>query len=138
MGRILEFAANHFLLVSSFFILWTLFFLNEGRRGGNPLSPQQATNKINREDALVVDVRAEDEYRKGHIPGSINIPYAKLGERINELGEEKARPLIMVCNMGNHASAAGRQLKAQGFENLWRLRGGITAWRADSLPVVKA
>lgn len=138
MGRIFEFAANHFILVSSFFILWTLFFLTESRRGGNPLSPQQATNKVNRENALVVDVRAEDEYRKGHIPGSINIPYAKLTERLSELEANQERPLIMVCNMGNHASAAGRQLKARGFENLWRIRGGISAWRADSLPVVKA
>ena len=138
MGRILEFAANNFILVSAFFILWTLFFMTESRRGGNPLSPQQATNKVNRENALVVDVRAEDEYRSGHIPGSINIPYVKLVDRIGELEANKGRPLIMVCNMGNHASAAGRQLKARGFDDLWRIRGGLHAWRADSLPVVKA
>lgn len=138
MDRIIEFATNHFILVSSFFILWTLFFMTESRRGGNPLSPQQATNKVNREDALVVDLRDESDYRKGHIPGSINIPYAKLADRIGELEANREKPLIMVCNMGNHASAAGRQLKSRGFENLWRIRGGINAWRAESLPVVKA
>lgn len=137
MGRIFEFAANHFILASSFFILWTLFFITESRRGGQALTPQQATNLVNRENAVVLDVRPEDEFRKGHIPGSINIPYAKLADRLDELEKHKQVPLILTCNLGNHSSAAGKMLKARGFENLCRIRGGIQSWRADNLPVVK-
>jgi len=40
--------------------------------------------------------------------------------------------------MGQHAGAAGTQLKKAGFENVSRLRGGIAEWRGQNLPVVKA
>lgn len=138
MERLLGFIVEHYLLVSAFFILWALFFMHESRRGGRALSPQEVTNKVNREDAVVVDVRPEDEYRQGHIPGSVNIPYSRLSEHLGELRDYGDRPLIMACNLGNHSSAAGRMLRQQGFENLCRLRGGIQSWRAETLPVARS
>lgn len=138
MGRIVEFATNHFILVSSFMVLWILFFVTESRRAGQVLSPQQATNMVNRQNAIILDIRNEDDFRKGHIPGSINIPYARLTERANELERHREAPLIIVCNMGNHASAAGRLLKNQEFAQVARIRGGIQAWRAENLPVSRA
>lgn len=138
MERFLEFAADNIVLVSMFFALWILFFVTESRRGGRPLNPQEVTHKMNRENALVVDVRPESEFREGHIPGSINIPYSQLQERMNELTEEGERPLIMTCNLGNHSSAAGRLLRQKGFQNLWRLRGGIQSWKAETLPVARS
>lgn len=137
MDRLIEFATNHYLLVTAFFVLWALFFATETRRGGQPLSPQSATNKINRDDALVVDIRDADEFRKGHIAGSINIPLNELTDRSEEL-KNKERPLILVCETGTRTGAAGRQLRSRGLENLWRISGGLSAWRNDSLPVVKA
>ncbi len=138
MGRIVEFATSHFILVSGFIVLWVLFFITESRRGGQMLSPQQATNMVNRQNAIILDIRNEDDFRKGHIAGSVNIPYARLSDRVNELERYKDAPLIIVCNMGNHASAAGRLLKSQSFTQLARIRGGIQAWRAESLPVIRA
>lgn len=137
MDRLIEFAANHYLLVTAFFVLWILFFVTESRRGGQPLSPQAATNKINRDNALVVDIRDADDYRKGHIAGSLNIPFNELVERSDEL-KQKQRPLILVCDTGTRTGPAGRQLRARGVEDLWRISGGLSAWRNDSLPVVKS
>ena len=138
MDRIFEFAANHYILVSAFFLLWTLFFFLESRRGSLAVSPQGATSLVNREDGMIIDVRDEDEYRQGHIAGSINVPLAKLNERSGELEKYRDKPVILVCKLGNQATHAGRQLQQQGFARLYRLRGGIQGWRADSLPVVRA
>ncbi|MCC1495800.1 rhodanese-like domain-containing protein [Alcanivorax sp. 1008] len=138
MDRLLEFVINHYILVSAFFILWAVFFSLESKRGGKTVSPQQATNLVNREDARVVDLRDADEFRQGHVAGSINIPMSQFAERIAELDKFKDKPVILVCKMGTSASLAGRQLSARGFGNVVRMQGGIQGWRADNLPVVKA
>ena len=138
MDRLLEFAGNHPVLVSAFFVLWAVFFVIEGRRGGQPVSPQQATNMVNKQEGVLLDVRAEDDFRAAHIAGSVNIPHSQLEERLAELDKYKEKPLILVCNHGNTASASGRMLRGKGFASVWRLRGGLQAWRADKLPVVKA
>lgn len=138
MERLLEFAVDHIVLVSMFFALWILFFVTESRRGGRALDPQEVTHKMNRENALVVDVRSESEFREGHIPGSINIPYAQLQERISELRDAGERPVVLVCALGNHSSAAGKMLRQQGFQDLWRLRRGLESWKAETLPVARS
>ena len=135
MDRLLEFAMNHYVLVSAFFVLWAVFFSLESRRGGQSVSPQQATNMVNREDARIVDLRDADEFRQGYIAGSTNIPMSQFGERIGELDKHKDKPVILVCKMGTSAALAGRQLRARGFERVVRIQGGIQGWRADNLPV---
>ena len=138
MERLIEFAGNHPFLVSAFFLLWFWFFWIESRRGGASLTPQQATNQVNREDGVFVDLRDEDEFRQGHIAGSINIPASRLADRLGELKKYQDKPVVLVCKMGNSASAAGKTLKTAGFERVARLQGGLQAWRTDKLPVVKA
>jgi rhodanese-related sulfurtransferase len=137
MDRVIEFAGNHYILVSLFFALWVLFFITESRRAGATLTPQAATNRINRDNAVVVDIRDDDEFRKGHIAGSINIPVQKLNDRAGELEQYKDRPLILVCQNGARTGAAGRQLRGKGFDDIHRISGGLQAWRNDGLPVVK-
>jgi rhodanese-related sulfurtransferase len=93
---------------------------------------------VNREEAQIVDLRDADEFRQGHIAGSVNIPMSQLSERIAELDKYKDRPVVLVCKMGTSASLAGRQLRGRGFQRVARMQGGIQGWRADNLPVVKA
>lgn len=138
MDRVIEFASHHYLLVSTFIALWALFFLLEATRGGKSVSPQTATNMVNREDALILDVRGTDEFRAGHIAGSRNIPAAQINDHIGELEGHKDKPLILTCNTGGQSSQVGRQLRAKGFTNVYRMQGGVSAWRNDNLPVVKA
>ena len=68
---------------------------------------------------------------------SINIPYGSLESRLSELKKYEGKPIVIACKMGQHAGAAGTQLKKSGYENVSRLRGGITEWRGQNLPVVK-
>ena len=137
MDRLIEFASNHYLLFSAFFILWAAFFVIESRRGGKAITPQQATNLVNQKEAVIVDLRPADEYRAGHIPGSLNIPASQATDRMGELERHKDKPVILTCKMGNQAAHLGRQLRGKGFAELYRMQGGVTAWRNDNLPVAK-
>jgi len=138
MNQIFEFIGNHPILVSAFVILLVLFIRNETRRGGRSVSAQQLVDLVNRENALVLDVRDKKDYDAGHIVDAFNIPFASLDGRVNELKKHRDRPIVVACKMGQHSGTAGSVLRKHGFENVSRLTGGVTEWRNQSLPVVKA
>ena len=103
----------------------------------NSVSPNQATQLINREDAQVVDVREADEYSAGHLADSRNIPLAQLAERASELDRFKIVPVILVCQTGARTPGAVKQLEKLGFAKVHDLEGGINAWREAGLPLKK-
>jgi len=85
---------------------------------------------------VVVDVRESAEFGKGHIVDALNLPYAKLKDRATELENHKAKQIIVVDKMGQHAGASGKILRDLGFDVV-RLQGGITEWSGQNLPLVK-
>ncbi len=138
MDRILEFIGNHTLLVSVWLGLLAALIFTESRRGGRPVSPQQATHLINRESALVVDVRDRKAYNEGHITGALNIPYSQLAGRAGELEAHREQPVILACAMGQHSGAAGKVLRKLGFSQVVRLSGGVNEWRSAGFPLVRS
>lgn len=138
MEKFFEFIGNHPFLVGLFVVLLALFIRNEMRRGGRSVSPQQLVDMVNRENAVVVDVRERKEYQAGHIVDALNLPSASLESRIDELKKYRERPIVVVCKMGQNAGTAGALLRKQGFENVAKLSGGMAEWRNQNLPVVKA
>ena len=137
MEQFFAFIANHPFLAAAFVLLLALFVRNEMQRGGQTVTAQQLVSLINREGALVLDVRDKKEFREGHIVDALNIPHTALGDRLRELEKYKAKPVVVACKMGQHSGAAGTVLRKAGFENVVRLRGGVTEWRGQNLPVVK-
>lgn len=137
MERIVEFAINHYLLVGTFLGLLVALILLESRRSGKLVSSLELTRLVNNEGAVVVDVRENKEFREGHITDSRNLPFPKLAEQAGQLASYKEKPVIVVCKMGQHAGAAVRILNQQGFTDVRRLRGGITTWQGDGLPLIK-
>ena len=137
MDQLFEFISNHALLVGAFVLVLILFVRNEVTRGGKSVSAQELVNLVNRDGALVIDVRDAKEFGEGHIVNAINIPHASLSDRISELEKHKDKPIVVACKMGQHAGMAGTVLRKAGFENVARLQGGITEWRNQNLPVVK-
>lgn len=137
MDHLLQFVLNHPELVIPFLVLLTLLIMLESRRGGKTVSSQQLTNLVNKEEAVVVDVRDSKEFREGHITESRNIPFSSLKENLTQLDKYKEKPVILVCKMGQHAGAAGKILSTSGFKDVRRLSGGITTWKSDGLPLVK-
>ena len=117
--------------------LFALLFWYESRKSGKTVSPQELSNLVNRQEGVVVDIRDHAEYSRGHIPGALNIPTAELEKRHVELNNHKQKPVSVVCNLGQFAGAATKQLKAAGFSDVYKLGGGISEWTASQLPLVK-
>ncbi|MCD6061097.1 MAG: rhodanese [Moraxellaceae bacterium] len=137
MERFLEFLLDHYLLSGTFVALFIAFVLNEMARGGKTVSPQGLSTLVNQQNARVIDVRDAAEFRAGHIAGSENVPYSRLADFMTDLKSDLARPIVIVCNMGQVAGTVGQQLRAAGLTQVYRLDGGISNWKAQSLPVVR-
>jgi rhodanese-related sulfurtransferase len=129
---------NIFLIViaavSGGMLLWPL--LRKGA-GGPWVNTLQATQLMNREDALVVDLRPAAEFAGGHILGARNVPLADMARRAGELDKYKAKPVIVYCGTGNSAGAGAALLRKGGFANVANLTGGFAAWQQAGLPVEK-
>lgn len=137
MDQFITFLGNHYLLSGALVVLVTLFILNEMARGGQSVSPVALSQLANKENARIIDIRDGNDFRAGHIAGSENIPYAKLAEHIAQLKSEPDRPIVIVCNIGQTAGAAGVQLRTAGMTRVYKLDGGISGWKAQSLPLVR-
>lgn len=137
MEQLFEFIGNHPFLVGAFLLTFALFVRNEVVRGGRVVTPQELVNLVNRDGAVVIDVRDAKEFAQGHIVDAVNVPHTALGTRVGELDRYKSKPVVVACKMGQHAGPAGTVLRKAGFENVARLKGGVTGWVNDNLPVVK-
>ncbi|KGK85214.1 sulfurtransferase [Stutzerimonas degradans] len=136
LANLIEFASNHYVLVTIFVALLVLLAITEARKGGKSLSTRELTALVNSGEGVVLDVRPKKEFDTGHIVDALNVPHDKLVSRTSELEKHKAKTLIVVDAMGQHAGTACRELQKVGFTAV-KLSGGISSWRGDNLPVVK-
>lgn len=140
MAQIPEFAANHPFLVIAFAVLLGLTFFNEMKIATQKfagLTPAGAVKLMNDEDVVVVDVREPSETAGGKISKAIQIPYSSMSKRIGELDKHKQKTLLVYCKTGARSGAACRELSKNGFDKVYSLNGGITAWQEAHLPISK-
>lgn len=132
----MDFIKNNLLLfvvafASGAMLLWPLL----RRSAGGPwVSAAQATQLINREDALVLDVRDPGEYGAGHILGAKNLPLARVSAA-GEVAKKKDATLILYCESGDRAGKVTGELRKQGYTKVVSLSGGLGAWKQAGLPV---
>ena len=137
MALILEFVTQQWPTVAALLAVIAMLIFHESRKSGPSLSPQQAINMVNTENGVFLDLRDAGDYKQGHIVEALNIPATKVESRLGELEKHKTSPIILVCKMGQQASAAGKQLKANGFERVYKMSGGMMEWGNLQLPTVK-
>ena len=87
--------------------------------------------------ALLIDVREADEYAEGHAPGSVLIPLGQLPSRLAELQASPDRPVALICRSGRRSARAAEILRQAGFSKVDNIEGGMNAWSAAGLPVLK-
>lgn len=136
MVQFLEFLMNHLVLTGMWIASLGAILFYHQRTGGKSVGPAAAVTLINRRDAVVVDVRDKKEFESGHIVDSINIPMVKLSQRITELQKHKDKPIVVVCKLGQQSADAVKSLQAAGYSEVFKLAGGLTEWKAQSLPLV--
>ena len=105
------------------------------RRFGPQVDAQTAVQLINKQNALVIDVRPVKDFAKGHIARSINMPADEIQRRLNELS--KSRPIIVVDQTGVLSKGAARLLRGGGFEQVFVLETGLLGWQRDKMPLTK-
>lgn len=122
------------VLVSGLMLLWPII----GRRisGVKDVGMLEATQLINHQNAVVLDVREDSEFYAGHIPHSVHVPLGQLAKHA-ELEKLKNRPIIAICRSGMRSGHACRVLRKNGFEQVYNLAGGITAWQRANMPMEK-
>ncbi len=136
MAQFVEFIGNNLALASMWLITMAAIILYHQRTGSKGVGPQQAVMLINRSDAIVVDVREKKEFDSGHIVDAINMPLAKLDQRLTELKKHQKKPVIVVCKLGQHSAEAAKKIQEAGHEEVFKLSGGVTEWKAQSMPLV--
>jgi hydroxyacylglutathione hydrolase len=107
-------------------------------RGELPSIPEVTLSTVKESlqtlQVTLLDVRGEDEWRSGHVPGSVNIPIGKLDQLAP--GSFSERRIIVHCQTGARAAIAASVLKASGFEDVSMFTGGYAEWTAAGEPRV--
>ncbi len=135
LEKLPEFVANHYVLATLFILMLVALALLEMRRGGKKITAQSAIGLLNKDEAVVVDIREKKEYGTGHIVGSLHIPLNSLKERMDELKKYEDKQIIVADKMGQHSATAVKQLNEAGYSNVVRLAGGISEWQGSNLPL---
>ena len=112
------------------------YFLKPSVPSAARLSPAKVQEDMKSEKNLqLIDVRTPDEFRSGHLPGARNLPLDGLDAGAKTL--DPAKPLIVYCRSGHRSSMALKVLAAKGFTQAKHMEGGLTAWSAAGLSVVR-
>jgi len=140
VSEALQFVVNNWMLVavaaiSGAMLVWPLF-----QRRLSPvrdIGVQGATQLINRNDAVILDLRETQEYEGGRVPNAVHIPLSQLTSRGQELAKFVGRPLIAYCERGNRSRTAASALTKLGFSEIFVLHGGLRAWADAGMPLEK-
>jgi len=141
MDQVIHFVMRHWLLSLAFVVVLIAIIIEEMRSKvgmGDRISPQKAVNLINRESAVVVDLRDNNAYKDGHIIDAVNIASSTLDQKdLKKLQTHKKVPVILMGSNDQKAAIVAKQLRGDGFEKPMILMGGLGAWNNASLPTVK-
>jgi rhodanese-related sulfurtransferase len=109
---------------------------SRARTGGQSVGPLDAVRLLN-QGALMVDVRTRAEFESGHVIDARHLPQEQVAQAGETLKKFREKVVIACCESGARSGAAARVLRTQGFTKVVNLRGGLQAWRAENLPLVK-
>ncbi len=138
MENLIIFIAHHWFLVTIFLILTiaTIWYETQGKVNGLArIDTHKAIHLINKENAVIFDIRERNLYDKGHIAHAHNMTEAQMDGY--NFDKYKNQPVIVVCATGASAPRLGKKLKDRGLSPVYFLQGGMSAWSQASLPVVK-
>lgn len=140
MEQFIEFALKNWYLFVALLVILGLLIGGEilrKVRGIDNVTPARALQLLNHDDAVVLDIRDLGEYKAGHIPDARHTPLSNLKDRLSELTKFKNKPVIVYCQTGGRSGSACALLKKNGFETVYNLSGGLSAWQSANLPVKK-
>lgn len=141
MDHLLQFIGHHWALCAGAIVVFIAIIMLEARTsgiaGGNRVTPQVLTQLMNREQAIVVDIRDTSDFRAGHIVGAVSMPIADWETRERQLEKYQHKPVILVDTTGQKSQTYATRLAKADFKNVKILGGGVNAWLSAKLPLVR-
>lgn len=126
------------LAIAALVVVFLLFIIETLRLKSKHycINTAQAIQLINRENAVVIDIRAPEAYQAGHIADAHNLQQDDLKAPFKKLDRHKTKPLVVVCNTGVSSQKVTAELLAAGFK-AHSLNGGMRAWTDAGIPTIK-
>lgn len=139
MQDFINFISHHPMLFAATLVVLFILMIVElmrNRRNIFNLTPLQTTQKINHDNALVIDIRDKESYRKGHITGAISLPLQDIKDHPQKIEKYKGRSLIFVCSTGIESQKMAAHWLKHGY-NAYSLSGGVRSWNEAQMPLIK-
>ncbi len=139
MDRLLDYSINHPLLAGGLVLMALAVAGYEMRQRGatsSAIAPSEAIRLVNG-GAVLIDLRAANQYKDGHITGAKNLPGDQVAADPKAVLKLADKSVVLYCDDGATTAAAQRTLARAGVRNVFSLRGGLAAWKQENLPVVK-
>ncbi|MCG8436182.1 MAG: rhodanese-like domain-containing protein [Gammaproteobacteria bacterium] len=137
MAQMLEFLGNHAFLATAAGVIIALIIANEIKlrnRGFKDIDPTEAIRLMN-DGALVLDMRNPELYRAGHIINAENVTLEQLQQDSGKILKDTDKPVIAYCDAGMIGSRAALLLSRAHKSGVYNLKGGMTNWKRENLPV---
>ena len=116
----------------------TLWLLAQVALAAGSISVDQLDQQISAGKApMIIDVRTEDEFLAGHVPGARLIPHTRMADYAKTLAGMKDEPIVLYCKSGKRAGMAAETLEKAGFSKIEILDGSFQAWQAAGKKIVK-
>lgn len=97
--------------------------------GGKKIQAKKFTRLMKKKNTVLLDVRTEQEYKEGHIPGSIQVDVLQTGDFNTKIGSlEKNKTYLVYCRSGKRSAQAIQIMQQAGFRKLYDLEGGFSKW----------
>ncbi|MWP61114.1 rhodanese-like domain-containing protein [Gilliamella sp. Pas-s25] len=139
--EILPFVKNHLLLSLGWIVLFIAIIVLtiKGKLSKvKIINNAQAIHMINKQGAVIVDIRSADSFKKGHITDSHNILPIDIKNASAKIIEKfKENIVILIDENGLSSAGIGEILVKQGFLNVFTLKDGIAGWNGENLPLVR-
>ena len=109
----------------------------EAKKNVTEISPEDAANKLQNKQAVIVDVRDKDEWDEEHIPHAIHLSRGTIELDIEQKVPDPNAVIICHCGGGGRSALAAENLQKMGYKNVRSMAGGLKAWKATGLPTTK-
>lgn len=141
MQEYINFFSNHSMLSVAWVVVAVMLvhsLIKDKLTGVTSVTAQQATIMVNKQNAIIVDVRSADEYKNGHIVNAKNISLSQIEKgNFAEIENHKETPIILVCESGARSASAATKLIKAGFAQVNNLSSGMGGWISANLPTTK-
>ena len=141
MQEYIEFFSNNAMLSLAWVAIAVMLIHSQFKdkiTGVKSITAQEATLLMNKENAIVVDVRSNDEFKSGHIVNAKNITLSEIEKgSFSAIEKSKETPIIVVCESGTRSASAAAKLVKAEFMQVTNLCTGMSGWKSANLPTTK-